>query len=214
MSVSFFLFSFTPWRRRQFLLEYFSWRSRLLFTVSTFSFKYFTSFLRSQIYRSFYFLSASISSNFSLMNFMDSLTSSMCLAPLIWVSFVEEESSKISFTLFSKFCKELYKIPVQREDSISSSKISVSSLLSDIFQLVSLTFFLLSSSFDLSLKSRFCLSKKLLIVVLIFKISLKYKNKVTCVISALFLSNILKLIFLWLTSRVIAYPAFYIILCL
>ena len=117
---------------------------------------------------------------------MDSLTSSMCLAPLIWASFVEEESSKISFTFFSKFCKQLYKMPAQRGDSIPSSKIYVSSLLSDVFKLLSLAFFLSSSSFDLSLQSRFCLSKKLLTVVLIFKISLKCKNKVTCVISVIF----------------------------
>ena len=185
-SVSSFSFSFTLWIRRQFLLEYCSWQSRPLFIVSTFSFQYFTSFFRSKICRSFSFLSASISLNFSLMNFMDSLNSSTCLAPLIWVSFVEKESSKMSFTFFSKFCNQLYKKPAQRGDSIPSSKISLSSLLSDVFKLLSLTFFLSWSSFDLSLKSRFCLSKKLLIVVLIFKISLKCKNKVTCVISVLF----------------------------
>ena len=117
---------------------------------------------------------------------MVSLTSSRCLAPLIWASFVEEESSKILFTFFSKFCKQLYKRPAQRGDSIPSSKMYVSSLLSDIFKLLSLAFFPSSSSFDLSLKSRFCQSKKLLIVVLVFKISLKCNKKVTCVIPVLF----------------------------
>ena len=134
---------------------------------------------------SFSFLCASISSNFSLMNFMDSLTSSMHLAPLIWASFVEEESSKILFTFFTKFCKQLHKMPAQHGDSVPSSKISVLFLLSDVFKLLSHLLFS-SSSFDLSLKSRFCLSKKLSIVGLIFKISLKCKNKVTCVISVLF----------------------------
>ena len=100
-------------------------------------------------------------------------------------------------------------MPAQCGDSIPSSKISVSSLLSNAFKLLSHTFFLSLSSFNLSFKSRFCLSKKLLIVVLIFKTSLKCKNKVTCVISLLFLSNILKLIFLWLTPHVIAFSAIY-----
>ena len=87
-TLSLFSFSFplTPWIRRQFLLEYFSWRSRLLSIVSTFLFKVFTSFFSSEIYLSFFFLSTFISSNFSLMNVIDSLTSSMYLAPLIWTS--------------------------------------------------------------------------------------------------------------------------------
>ena len=102
-TVSSFSFYFTLWIRRQFLLEYCSWQSRPLSIVSTFSFQYFTSFFRSEICRSFSFLSASISLNFSLMNFMDPLNSSMCIAPLIWASFVEKESSKISFTFFLNF---------------------------------------------------------------------------------------------------------------
>ena len=76
-------------------------------------------------------------------------------------------------------------MPAQRGDSIPSSKIFVSSLLSDVFKLLS-HLLSSSSSFDLSLKSHLFLSKNLLIVVLIFKISLKCKNKVTCVISVLF----------------------------
>ena len=67
--------------------------------------KVFTCFT-SKICFFFSFLSGSIS---SLMKFMDSLTSSMCLAPLIWASFIEEESSKILFAFFSKFCKQLLK---------------------------------------------------------------------------------------------------------
>ena len=63
----------------------------------------------------------------------------MCLVPLIWASFVGEESSKVSFTCFSKFCEQLYEIPTQRGDSIPSSKISWLSLLSDVFKLLSLS---------------------------------------------------------------------------
>ena len=62
----------------------------------------------------------------------------MCLVPLIWVSLVGEESSEVSFTCFSKFCEQLYEIPTQLGDSIPSSKISGSSLLSDVFKLISL----------------------------------------------------------------------------
>ena len=86
---------------KKFLLEYCSWRSRLLFIVSNFSVKVFTSFFSSEIFLSFCFLSASISSNFSLINFMHSLISSIYVALLIWASAVEEESSKISFIFFS-----------------------------------------------------------------------------------------------------------------
>ena len=63
----------------------------------------------------------------------------MCLVPLIWASFLGEESSKVSFTCFSKFCEQLYEIPTQRGDSIPSSKISWLSLLSDVFKLLSLS---------------------------------------------------------------------------
>ena len=50
-------------------------------------------------------------------------------------------------------------MPAQCGDSIPSSKISVSSLLSDVFKLLS-RLLSSSSSFDLSLKSHLFLSKK------------------------------------------------------
>ena len=149
-SVSSFSFTFTPWMRRQFLLEYCSWRSiRYILELR---------FLAPKIVALSPFYPPpcpKISHKWTL------VTSSMCLVPLIWASFVGEESSKVSFTCFSKFCEQLYEIPTQRGDSIPSSKISGSSLLSDVFKLLSLSlaFFLSSSSFGLSLKSRFCLSK-------------------------------------------------------
>ena len=92
-SVSSLLFSSTPCTRRQFLLENCSWQSSVLLTWKNFSFKDVKSSFNSAIYFSFFFQSASYSSNFSFLNFMDSLTSSSCLASLIWASLVEEESS-------------------------------------------------------------------------------------------------------------------------
>ena len=100
-------------------------------------------------------------------------------------------------------------MPPQGGDSIPCSKISVSSLLSYIFKLLSLVFFLSLSSFDLSFNSHFCLSKKLLIVIFICKISLKCKNKSSLCYFSTFLFNILKLLFLWQTTHVIAYSAIY-----
>ena len=47
--------------------------------------------------------------------------------------------------------------------------------------------------------------KKLSILILILKISFECKNKVIYVISVLILSNISKLVFFWLTTRVITY---------
>ena len=78
-----------------------------------------------------------------------------------WTSFVEEKRSQISPNFFSKIWKQLYKISAQHMDSITSSKISVSPSLSDTFELLfcSLTFSILPSSFDLSLKSCFWLSR-------------------------------------------------------
>ena len=119
-TLSLFSFSFplTPWIRRQFLLEYFSWRSRLLSIVSTFLFKVFTSFFSSEIsffplsiY--FYFLKFLINERNRFINFLH-------VPSAFNLNFVEEESSKISVTFFSKFCKPLYKIPAQRDDCIPS----------------------------------------------------------------------------------------------
>lgn len=151
---------------------------RLLSIVSTLSFGIFISFMSSEIGLSFFFQCNSISSNFLLMNLIGSLTSSMCLAPNIWASSLRkkvERKSHIPF--FSKFCKQLFKILAQPEDSISSSKIPVKSSV----------FFLSSSSFYLLLKSRFCLSKNILIVKLIFKVSFKYKSKIICYFSTYFI---------------------------
>ena len=125
---------------------------------------------------------------------------------------LRKKAQKSRLPFFSKFCKQLFKMSAQRGDSIPSSKLSVLSLLSDVIKLLSLAFFVSSSSFDLSLKSRYCLSKKLLIVLLILKISLKCKNKATLFhyfYFINFLSNTLKYIFLSLATHVVAYSAIY-----
>ena len=109
--------------RRQFLLQYCSWWSRLLLLFLSFHLKFFSF----ETCLSLFFLSSSIFSGLSgllLINLIDLFTSSMCLAPLIWASFVEVESSKIFFTFFSKFCNRLYRIPRQCGNHIPSSKIS------------------------------------------------------------------------------------------
>ena len=111
-------------------------------------------------------------------------------------------------------------MPAQRGDSIPSSKISLSSLLSEISHIRVIRIMIhlnctISPSFFHRLHLIYHLNhvsvgkKKRLIVVLIFEISLKRKNKVMYVISVLISSNILKLLFLWLTTRAIAYSAIY-----
>ena len=104
-----FSFSFLRWIKRQFLLEYYSWRSTLLSIVSIFSFKDFASFLSSKICHSFSFLSASTSSNFLLMDFMDLLTFSMCLVPLISASFVEKKAQKSPLPFIRNFASSCIK---------------------------------------------------------------------------------------------------------
>ena len=121
----------------------------------------------------------------------------MCLAPLIWALILEEQSSKILFNFFSKLSKQLYRIPAQSGNSITSSKMSVSSLLNGTFKLLSLS----------RLNHVSIAQKTLLIVVLVFKISFACKNKVNYVISILIVYNIWKLVFLWPTTRAIAYAA-------
>ena len=157
------IFFLVFFQTRQFLLEYCSLQSRFLSIVSTFSFKIFASFFTSKILLPFSFLSASISSNFSLLNFFNSLNPSMCLLPSISASFAEEESSQIYFTFFPQILQVVIKYQHNVGILFPPTKISFSSLQSGTFKLLSPAFFLSSSPFDLWLKSRFCLSKKLLI---------------------------------------------------
>ena len=148
-----------PCISKQFLLECCCWRSKPLSAFSSLTFKLLKVLFSAAISRSFSVLSASNSSNFSLINFIVPFASFSCWVPLIWASFVVVERRCISLFFLSNFFRQSYNIDAHLGESILSVKTSVLSWFSDKSRFLSLAFFRSSSSFDLSLRSLFLLPK-------------------------------------------------------
>ena len=89
----FVILSFTPCKKRQFLLDHCSWQSKILSTWIKFSLRI-PNLLLILVFFYFCFWSTFYSSIFSFMNLIDSLISSSFLAHLIWESLVEEKVRK------------------------------------------------------------------------------------------------------------------------
>ena len=148
-----FWFFFTPCMRIQFLLEYCSCLSTRDDSLSTFSVNPKTFSSKLFIISSFFLRSASYSSNLAEINSTESVKHFSCCSPLIWLSFVVLARSKISYTLTSKFFRQLNNIALQSVDFNPSPKTSVSSV--ELAELPSFTFFVSSPPWDWSLRSLF-----------------------------------------------------------
>ena len=148
--MSSFWFSFTPCKRIQLFQENCFCLSTRHDSLSTFSANPEIFSTKLFIISSFFLRLDSYLSNLAEINSADSVKHFSCCSPFICLSFVVLARSKISFTLISKFFRQLNNIALQSADSNPSPKTSVSSV--ELAELP-LLFFLSSPPWDWSLRS-------------------------------------------------------------